>query len=215
MYVYHFAPYEPTAIKRLSCVHAVYEKEVDDFLRAERFIDLHSVFIEALLASVESYSLKELEKFTRYTRNIELHSASMARKAVEVALELHAFKTLPGETIKIVEGYNEDDCMATEALHQWLEQQRQELIKSGKELQRPEIKTGGASENIQQLNTRSLALFKALTEKLPEDRTSWTDEHKAKWLLAHLIDYFRREDKSAWWEYYRIHELGVASRNGL
>lgn len=207
MYVYHFAPYEPTAIKRLSRVHAVFEKEVDDFLRAERFIDLHSVFKEALLASVESYSLKELEKFTRYTRNIELRSASMARKAVEVALELHAFKTLPGETIKIVEGYNEDDCLATEALHQWLEQQRQELIKSGKELQRPEVKTGGASENIQQLNTRSLALFKALTEKLPVDRTSWTDEHKAKWLLAHLIDYFRREDKSVWWEYYRIHEL--------
>lgn len=207
MYVYHFAPYEPTSIKRLSRVHAVFEKEVDDFLRAERFIDLHSVFKEALLASVESYSLKELEKFTRYTRNIELHSASMARKAVEVALELHAFKTLPGETIKIVEGYNEDDCLATEALHQWLEQQRQELIKSGKELQRPEVKTGGASENIQQLNTRSLALFKALTEKLPEDRTSWTDEHKAKWLLSHLIDYFRREDKSVWWEYYRIHEL--------
>jgi uncharacterized protein len=35
----------------------------------------------------------------------------------------------------------------------------------------------------------------------------WTDEHKAKWLLAHQIDYFRREDKSAWWEYFRVHEL--------
>ncbi len=52
MSVYHFAPYEPTAIKRLARVHAVFEKEVDDFLRAERFIDLHSVIKEALLASV-------------------------------------------------------------------------------------------------------------------------------------------------------------------
>ncbi|HEV8513580.1 MAG TPA: TM0106 family RecB-like putative nuclease, partial [Cyclobacteriaceae bacterium] len=207
MYVYHFAPYEPAAIKRLSRVHAIFEKEVDDFLRAERFIDLHSVFKEALLASVESYSLKELEKFTNYTRKVLLHDASVARKAVEVALELNDFKSLPDETIKTVEGYNEDDCLATEALHRWLERQRAGVIQSGKNLQRPEIKTGEASENVQQLDTRSQALFNALTGDLPEDRTTWSDEQKAKWLLAHQIDYFRREDKSAWWEFYRVHEL--------
>jgi uncharacterized protein len=57
------------------------------------------------------------------------------------------------------------------------------------------------------LDTRSQALFKALTEKLPEDRSTWNEEHKAKWLLAHQIEYFRREDKSAWWEFFRVHEL--------
>src|SRR5690606_37598896 len=35
----------------------------------------------------------------------------------------------------------------------------------------------------------------------------WNDEHKVKWLLAHQIEYFRREDKSAWWEFFRVHEL--------
>ncbi len=52
LYIYHFAPYEPSAIKRLARVHAAYEKEVDTLLRAERFIDLHAVFKETLLASV-------------------------------------------------------------------------------------------------------------------------------------------------------------------
>ena len=207
MYIYHFAPYEPSAIKRLARVHAAFEKEVDDLLRAERFIDLHAVFKESLLASVESYSLKELEKFTQYTRKVVLHDASVARKSVEVALELNDFKSLSKETIQIVEDYNEDDCLATEALHQWLENLRAELIKSGKEFQRPELKTGEASENVQQLDTRSQALFKALTEKLPEDRSTWDEMHKAKWLLAHQIEYFRREDKSAWWEFFRVHEL--------
>lgn len=207
MYIYHFAPYEPSAIKRLARVHARYEKEVDDLLRAERFIDLHAVFKEALLASVESYSLKELEKFTQYTRKVVLHDASVARKSVEVALELNDFKSVSKETIQLVEDYNEDDCLATEALHKWLEDLRSGLVKSGKEFQRPELKTGAASENVQQLDTRSQALFKALTEKLPEDKTTWSEEHKAKWLLAHQIDYFRREDKSAWWEYFRVHEL--------
>jgi predicted RecB family nuclease len=207
MYIYHFAPYEPSAIKRLARVHAVFEKEVDDLLRAERFIDLHAVFKESALASVESYSLKELEKFTHYTRKVALPVASAARKSVEVALELHEFKFLSPDTIKAVEDYNEDDCLATEALHQWLEKLRSEHVELGKEFQRPELKTGEASENVQQLNTTSQALFKALTGKLPEDRLTWNDEHKARWLLAHQIDYFRREDKSAWWEFYRVHEL--------
>jgi uncharacterized protein len=208
LYIYHFAPYEPSAIKRLARVHAIFEKEVDDLLRAERFIDLHAVFKEALLASVERYSLKDLEKFTKYTRNVELHDASVARKSVEVALELHEFAILPKETIQITEGYNEDDCLATHALHQWLENIRAEVVNAGTfPLQRPERTAGEASDNIQQLDTRSIALFKSLTKDLPEDRALWTDEHKAKWLLAHQVDYFRREDKSAWWEYFRVHEL--------
>jgi predicted RecB family nuclease len=207
MYIYHFAPYEPSAVKRLARVHAVYEKEVDDLLRAERFIDLHSVFKEALLASVESYSLKELEKFTRYTRKVALHDASVARKSIEVALELNDFKSVSKDAIQIVEDYNEDDCLATEALHKWLENLRAELIKSGKEFQRPELKTGEAGENIQQLDNRSAAIFKALTSQLPEDRATWNDEQQVLWLLAHQIEYFRREDKSAWWEYFRVHEL--------
>jgi predicted RecB family nuclease len=207
MYIYHFAPYEQAAIKRLAHVHATFEKEMHELLRAERFIDLHAVFKEALLASVESYSLKELEKFTQYSRKVVLHDASVARKSVELALELNDFKSLSKETIQIVEHYNEDDCLATEALHKWLENLRAELIKSGMELQRPELKTGEASENIQQLDTRSQELFKALTEKLPGDRSTWNEEYRAKWLLAHQIEYFRREDKSAWWEFFRVHEL--------
>ena len=207
MYIYHFAPYEPSALKRLARVHAAFEKEVDRLLRAERFIDLHAVFKEALLASVETYSLKELEKFTNYTRQTVLHDASSARKSVEIALELHSFSSVPRATMETVEKYNEDDCLATEALHQWLETLRAERVKQGKEFQRPEIKTGDASEDIQQLDTRSQALFNALTHKLPEDHALWNAEQHAKWLLAHQLDYFRREDKSAWWEFFRVHEL--------
>jgi predicted RecB family nuclease len=207
MYIYHFAPYEPTAIKRLARVHACYEKEVDDLLRAERFIDLHAVFKEALLASVESYSLKSLELFTKYARKIELPDASRARKKVEVALELNDPSLLTKEIVKTTEDYNEDDCRATHALHEWLEEVRSELIKKGKPFQRPEAKTGQASEEVQQQDDWSAAIFNSLIASLPEDRSVWTEEHKVKWLLAHQIDYFRREDKSAWWEFFRVHEL--------
>lgn len=207
MYIYHFAPYEPSAVKRLARVHAVYEMEVDKLLRAERFIDLHAAFKEAVLASVEVYSLKALEKFTTYVRKVELQDASVARKNVEIALELNEFKSLPQETIKAVEDYNEDDCLATEALHQWLEKLRSDLLKTGKEFQRPELKSGDASEEVQAIDTRSAAIKKELLFGVPEDPALRSDAQKAMWLLAHQIEYFRREDKSAWWEYFRVHEL--------
>ena len=209
MYIYHFAPYEPTAIKRLARVHATYEREVDDLLRAEKFIDLHAVFKEALLASVESYSLKSLEHFTKYTRKVELVDASRARKKVEVALELNDPTLLTNEIVKTTEDYNEDDCRATQALHEWLEGVRADLIVNGKTFQRPEIKTGEANEKIKDQDARSAAIFQGLIARLPEDRSKWTAEDHSKWLLAHQVDYFRRELKSAVWEYYRVHELEV------
>ncbi|MBA4057319.1 MAG: nuclease, partial [Marivirga sp.] len=207
LHIYHFAPYEPSAIKRLASVHAVFEQEVDELLRTERFVDLHAIFKEALLASVEHYSLKALEKFTKYTRKIELHDASVARKNVECALELNDFKSLAAETIVNVELYNEDDCLATEALHIWLEELRSVLVNQGKEFYRPIPKSQDPNENLKNQEIRSQALFKVLTKNLPDDRAAWTDEHHAKWLLAHQVDYFRREDKTAWWEHFRVHKM--------
>ena len=42
---------------------------------------------------------------------------------------------------------------------------------------------------------------------LPIDETEWTEQHRARWLLAQMLEWHRREDKSAWWEYYRLCEL--------
>lgn len=206
-YIYHFAPYEPAALKRLARVHALFEKEVDELLRAEKFIDLHAVVKETLIAGVERYSLKEIEKFTDYTRIIDLADAGPARKALEVALELHQLADLPAETFATVERYNEDDCRATSALHVWLEKLRSRRIAAGEHYERPELKTGNAPDEIALLETRSTAIYNDLVNSLPQDRDQWNASHRALWLLAHMIDYFRRENKSAYWEYYRLHEL--------
>ena len=207
MHIYHFAPYETTAVKRMARVHAAFEQDVDKILRAERFIDLHAVFKEAMLAGVETYSLKELEKFTTYIRKVDLHDASSARKIVEIALELHDYDSISDATRQAVEEYNEDDCLATEALHHWLEARRAEWLGAGVEIIRPELLTGESTEKVEQLDARSAAIYDALVKSLPDDRDAWNDEDKVKWLLAHQIEYFRREDKSAWWEYFRVHEL--------
>ncbi|HTF19730.1 MAG TPA: TM0106 family RecB-like putative nuclease [Chryseolinea sp.] len=206
-HIYHFAPYEPSSIKRLARVHALFEKEVDLLLRASRFIDLYAVVKESLIASVERYSLKEIEKFTRYTRIIDLTDAGPARKTFEVALELNQLTEVPPEVAETVERYNEDDCRATAALHDWLEEVRSQRLAAGEVFERPLLRTGEAGEEIENLETRSDQIFQSIVASLPEDRSLWQPTDQAMWLLAHMIDYFRREAKSAYWEYFRLHEL--------
>ena len=53
MHIYHYAPYEPSAFKRLMGRYATREAEVDRLLRGERFVDLYAVVRRALRASVE------------------------------------------------------------------------------------------------------------------------------------------------------------------
>jgi predicted RecB family nuclease len=205
--IYHYAPYEPSALRRLMHKHATCEQEVDMLLRGLRFVDLHSITKETLIASVERYSLKDLEKLPQYVRNVPLQDAGIARRNVECAIELNELSSVPSETVAAVEGYNEDDCRATYALHQWLEKRRQELIESGETINRFQINDGQPTEKTQEEDTLSQQLFESLTSELPEERSVWTEQHKARWLLAHLIEYYRRESKTAWWEYYRVHEL--------
>jgi predicted RecB family nuclease len=207
MYVYHYGIYEPAAVKRLTGRHGTRGEEVDKLLRGERFINLHAVIKEGLRASVERYSLKDLELFTTYQRKIELIVAGTSRRALESALELNEITALPKETAKLVQDYNQDDCLATEAVHYWLEKLRTELVTPGGQVKRPELKTGEATENIEEIQTRAKALYADLVKALPEDKTTWAAHDNARWLLANQIDYFRRENKSAWWEYYRVHEL--------
>jgi predicted RecB family nuclease len=61
LHIYHFAPYEPAALKRLMGRYATREDELDRMLRAGLFIDLYAVVRHGIRASVESYSIKKLE----------------------------------------------------------------------------------------------------------------------------------------------------------
>ena len=65
LHIYHFAPYEPGAVKRLMGRYATREDEVDRMLRAGLFVDLYAVARQSLRAGVERYSIKDLEQFLR------------------------------------------------------------------------------------------------------------------------------------------------------
>src|SRR6202020_560913 len=46
-----------------------------------------------------------------------------------------------------------------------------------------------------------------LTEEIPADQLERTEEQRARWLLAQLLDWHRRENKSTHWEGFRLADL--------
>lgn len=75
LHVYHYAPYEPAALKRLMGRYATREEEIDRMLRAGVFVDLYQIVRHSLRASVESYSIKRLEPFYGFARAMPLAEA--------------------------------------------------------------------------------------------------------------------------------------------
>ena len=206
-HIYHYAPYEPAAIKRLMGRYATREAEVDRLLRGERFVDLYAVAKHAVRASVESYSIKDLEPCFGYERQVALRDASHNLRALEYALEFEAPESITDEIREAVRGYNEDDCLATLRLRDWLEQLRAELVERGEEIPRPELKTGDPSESQTETLNRVQELRDRLVEGIPIDRAQRTREQQAQWILAQLLEWHWREEKAIWWEYYRLLSL--------
>jgi uncharacterized protein len=204
MHVYHYAPYEPAAFKRLMGRHATREAEIDRMLRAERFVDLYSVVKHALRASVESYSIKDLEPFYGFTRTVALADARTNLRVVERALELGGAEAIPDDVRSAVEGYNRDDCVSALRLRDWLERLRAGVEADGREVPRPERKDGAASDVIDERARKVQAVVAALTADVPPDPAERSEDQHARYLLAHLLDWHRREDKAPWWEFFRL-----------
>lgn len=207
LHIYHFAPYEPAALKRMMGRYASREEEIDTLLRSGRFIDLYGVARNSLRASVESYSIKRLEPLYGFTRQIALPEANRALTKVQAGLELDDFDLIDEPTRTVVAGYNRDDCVSTLRLRDWLEQQRSDLIAGGTDVPRPEPDEGAPSEGLSEWQQRISALVERLTRDVPVEVAERTQEQQATWILAHILDWHRREQKAEWWEYFRLSSL--------
>jgi predicted RecB family nuclease len=207
MHVYHYAPYEPSAFKRLMGRHATREAALDTLLRAERFVDLYGVVRQGLRAGIERYSIKCLEVLYGFERAVLLEDANRGLRTMAQALQSSGAVAVPKEIRDVVQGYNQDDCLSALRLRDWLEQLRAGLEASGTPVARPALQQGEASENVDARAQRVAALRTRLLEGVAEERIDRSDEEQARWLLAYLLDWHRREDKASWWEYFRLKDL--------
>ena len=209
MHVYHFALYEPSALKRLMGRYGTSEDEIDQILRAKMFVDLYRVVRGALRASVESYSINELEKFFDYEREVNLRDANSALYGIAVPLELGDPDSIDHEHKETVEAYNRDDCFSTRHLRDWLEEIRSALIDDGKAIRRPDPSDAQASESLTERQEMIAELASRIAGDVPVSEEDRDGEQQARWVLANILDWHRREDKAVWWEYFRLSELTV------
>jgi uncharacterized protein len=229
LHVYHYNHYEPTSVDHLTELHgtrqeavgalmgrfATREDEVDDLFRLGVFTDLYRVVRQGVRAGVESYSIKRLEPLCGYSRRVDLAEATASLIALEAALEEGTAGDAAGdlERRRVVAGYNEDDCRATLALRDWLEERRAELAglaglagRLGEELPRPVFAQKPGTPEDPELARISSALLAGVSAETPEGR--------ARALLADLLDWHRREDKPAWWRYFYLRTLSPAELTG-
>jgi predicted RecB family nuclease len=207
LHIYHYAPYEPSALKRLMGRYATREEEIDRMLRTSLFVDLYHVVRQGIRASIERYSIKELESLFGFTRSTPLENASSALATLQALLETGDPAAVTEEVKAVVLGYNRDDCLSAQALRTWLETVRAQLIERGTAIERPIAPSGDASAARSQWQIRIDALIARLTANVPAAVRDRSAEQQAKWILAYILDWHRREEKAVWWEYFRLSAL--------
>jgi uncharacterized protein len=100
-----------------------------------------------------------------------------------------------------LESYNRDDCESTHLLHSWLESLRVQYgAEFGSEPERPSRREGASPEGVAAEAAENAALAAALMGTESEDPIEW--ETHASWLLAQVLDFYRREDKPEWWRFF-------------
>ena len=204
MHVYHYAPYEPTALKRLMGRHATREAEVDGMLRGGILVDLFRAVRQGVRASVESYSIKKLEPIYGFSREIDLRDAGSSIVAFEQWLELGEGDRPASDILGRIERYNRDDVVSNARLRDWLETLRGELADwTGLEVPRPAERAAEPSASLSESDARVQALADRLTAGIPPDHARQTHEERARWLLAQLLAWHRRENKAAYWDFFR------------
>ncbi len=176
-----------------------------ELLRGEKLIDLYAVTRQAIRASVESYSIKKLEPFYGYERLQTLEVASQTLRQFERLIELGMTTDITKSQQEIVALYNQDDCVSTYQLRQWLETLRQSLVDSGVEVPRRPAADPNATDAVREMSADAKRVFDLLTFDI-EDVPNGTCQ-ESRWLLAHMLEYFRREGKCVWWEYFRMCRL--------
>ena len=204
LHVYHYAAYEPTALKRLMGRYGTREEEVDRFLRGAVLVDLLRAVRQSMRASVESYSIKKMEPFYGFEREVDLRDAGSSIVAFEQWLELGEGDRPASDHLDRIERYNQDDVVSNQRLRDWLEGRRLELERAtGQPVPRPAPREGQLPAEMTEAQARVEALVERLTAGVPEDRGLRTPEDHGRWLLGQLLGWHRREDKSMWWSFFR------------
>ena len=189
LHVYHYASYETTALRRLMSDHATREEELDDLLRREVFVDLYQVVRQSIRISHSSYSIKKVRTFF-----MSGAGEGAVTDGADSILEFERWRvTQEPAILQAIADYNEEDCVSTLELRDWLLDRKQEAeSRAGESI--PWKAKSLPPENPKRAEEDELTAQRrtALAAMGTEGAT----------LLGHLLNYHRRESKPEWWAFY-------------
>ena len=199
-YVYHYASYEESALKRLAGTHATREVDVDNLLRQGVLVDLYKVVREGIRISEPSYSIKNVEHFYRPARSGDVQNAGASILTYERWRE-----TQDAQLLQDIADYNRDDVESTQQLRDWLLAQRPSGLPWRTLEPAPATMEQGdaqAPTRAQEAEQRLVPYRAYLIDKLPAHVSQRSvDDHVGE-LTYQLLDFHRRADKPAWWALY-------------
>ena len=203
MHVYHYAAYETSALKRLAAEHGTREDELDELLRREVFVDLYTVARQALRISYPSYSIKKVREFYM-DASAELEGGDDAIVALRAWLDER-----DPALLERIERYNEEDCLSTSCLRDWLLERRAEAeAQFGVEIPwRGAARGEGAATRRPPSSRRARA--SCATRSLATGDPALA-------LMGDLLEYHRREASPVWWWFFaRCEMTPERARRGL
>jgi predicted RecB family nuclease len=190
--IYHYAPYETTALKRLASRYATMEALLDQMLREHRFVDLYKVARQGLQASTEGYSLKDLEKIYWGGRSGDVTNAG------DSIVEYERWRETKDQPIlDAILRYNEDDVRSTARMRNWLESLRPKDGAFGIAAveEEPDEKAQARAEAREVFERRRRELAEGI-------RNSDIGDERIRDLLAELLWFHQRAQKPVWWEIF-------------
>ncbi|MBO0752862.1 MAG: TM0106 family RecB-like putative nuclease, partial [Bradyrhizobiaceae bacterium] len=190
-HIYHYASYEPAALKRLAMRYATMEAELDQLLRERRFVDLYRVVVQTLRASTEGYSLKDIEALYGRART------GTVTKAIDSIVEYERWCVTRDDAILAsIADYNEEDCISTAQLQSWL----QALRPPGQGSDLADDAAPEEEEQKQRERSARRAELEARKRSLAAGvRTCGHGDTRLRELVAELMWFHQRAQKPGWW----------------
>jgi len=195
MHIYHYAPYEVTAVRRLSTFHDTRQDEVDELLRHEVFVDLYKIVRQGLRIGEESYSLKKVERIYWPQSRTGVVTLSIG-SVVHYARWMESGEPADWQSspiLKEIRDYNKDDCDSTAELARWLRRlaAENEIPPSTD----PSALRSADQSDIKEPDERTAARLE-IARQLREKKDD------ISMVMADLVDFHRREGKPVWWKFF-------------
>ncbi|MDP9988899.1 uncharacterized protein J2S98_004088 [Arthrobacter oryzae] len=229
MHVYHYAPYEKTALRNLSLAHQAGEETVDDWLRQGLLVDLYATVRHSIRISEASYSIKKLEPLymgdNLRSGDVKDAGASVVAYAAYCAAREEGRQDDAAAILASISDYNQYDCLSTLRLRDWLLQLGEEAgaasLKRGRTAGAVDKGGLGAGASGPEAGPAELAgiagnaegdatpveetpeegKLRAYLAALPDNRP-WTNDERAIAMVAAATGYHRRERKQFWWQHF-------------